>query len=78
VSPPATITPTERFHEMVQDMLRGPELASIPFCDQSKVIHLLDSLPQLSQTEAMAWDPHLTYLLSACVLHRRFRRSANC
>ncbi len=76
VSPPATITPTERFHEMVQDTLRGPELAAVPFFDQGKVVRLLDSLPRMSEAEAVAWDPHLIYVLSACVLHQRFQLSA--
>jgi asparagine synthase (glutamine-hydrolysing) len=76
LSPPATITPTERFHELVQDTLRGPALASIPFFDQSKVVGLLDALPGMPEAEAMRWDPHLTYLLSACVLQERFRLSA--
>jgi asparagine synthase (glutamine-hydrolysing) len=34
--------PTERFHQMMQDTLRGPVLASLPFYDQKKVIALLD------------------------------------
>src|SRR6516164_6538563 len=34
LSPPATTTPTERFHQMLQDTLRGPSLGSLPFFDQ--------------------------------------------
>ena len=76
LSPPATITPTERFHEMVQDTLRGAALASIPFFDRVKVITLLDALPGMAEADALKWDAHLTYLLSACTLHERFRLSA--
>src|SRR4029079_87193 len=31
MSPPVTTAPTERFHQMLQDTLRGSALASIPF-----------------------------------------------
>src|SRR5258705_3925067 len=30
LSPPVTTVPTERFHQMMQDTLRGPRLASLP------------------------------------------------
>jgi asparagine synthase (glutamine-hydrolysing) len=73
LSPPATITPTERFHELVQDTLRGPALAAIPFFDQNKVVALLDSIPGMAQADAVGWDNHLTTILSACVLQERFR-----
>jgi asparagine synthase (glutamine-hydrolysing) len=42
LSPPVTTVPTERFHQMMQDTLRGPVLASLPFYDQKKVVALLD------------------------------------
>ena len=32
LSPPVTTVPTERFHEMLQETLRGAVLASVPFC----------------------------------------------
>ena len=76
LSPPATITPTERLHELVQDTLRGPALGAMPFFDQAKVIRLLDSLPGMGHADAVSWDPHLTYLLSACILQERFGLTA--
>ena len=42
LSPPVALTPDERLHELVQDTLRGPALASLPFFDQQKVVALLD------------------------------------
>lgn len=72
LSPPATTAPTERFHEMLQDTLRGPVLASLPFYDQKKVVDLLDRLPAMSQADRVGWDPVLMSLLSACVIQERF------
>ena len=37
LSPPVTTVPTERFHQMMQDTLRGPVLVSLPFYDQKVV-----------------------------------------
>jgi len=75
-TPPVALTPDERLHELVQDTLRGPVLASLPFYDQTKVVALLDGLPHLDDGERTAIDPALMMLLSACVLHDRFRLAA--
>jgi asparagine synthase (glutamine-hydrolysing) len=72
LSPPATTVPTERFHQMIQDTLRGPVLASLPFYDQKKVVALLDRLPVMSDSDRMGWDPALMSVLSACVIQERF------
>lgn len=72
LSPPVTMVPTERFHQMLQDTLRGPILASLPFYDQKKVIALLDELPAMSDAERIGWDPVLMSILSACVIQQRF------
>lgn len=72
LSPPVTSAPTERFHKMMQDSLRGASLAALPFYDQPKVVALLDRLPSMTDRERMAWDPVLTSILSACVIHERF------
>jgi len=77
LSPPATTAPTERFHEMLQDTLRGPVLASLPFYDRKKVTALLDRLPAMSQADRVGWDPVLMSLLSACVIQERFRLGPN-
>ena len=72
LSPPVTTVPTERFHQMMQDTLRGPVLASLPFYDQNKVIALLDQLPAMSDSDRVGWDPVLMSVLSACVIQERF------
>ncbi|MBI3418223.1 MAG: asparagine synthase (glutamine-hydrolyzing) [Verrucomicrobia bacterium] len=76
LSPPVTTVPTERFHQMLQDTLREPQLASMPFYDQKKIIALLDRLPSMSETDRVAWDPVFMSILSACVLQERFALSA--
>src|SRR6516225_1823653 len=55
LSPPVTTVPAERFHEMMQDTLRGPILASLPFYDQKKVVALLDRLPAMSRSDHVGW-----------------------
>jgi hypothetical protein len=72
LSPPVTTVPTERFHEMMQDTLRGPVLESLPFYDQKKVVALLDQLPAMSDSDRVGWDPVLMSVLSACVIQERF------
>jgi asparagine synthase (glutamine-hydrolysing) len=75
-SPPVALAPNERLHEMVQDTLRGPVLASLPFYDQAKVVALLDRLPTMDAGALTAADPVLMMLLSTCVLHERFGLAA--
>jgi len=53
LSPPGTAVPTERFHEILQDTLRGPDLGSLPFYDQKKVVAVLDRLPEMSDSDRM-------------------------
>jgi asparagine synthase (glutamine-hydrolysing) len=72
LSPPATLNPKERFSALVNDTLRGPVLASIPFFDQKKVVALLDSLHSMDEGARVANDPVLMILTSACVLQERF------
>ena len=72
LSPPATLNPQGKLHALVQDTLRGPALASIPFFDQSKVVDFLDRLPALDEGARIASDGVLMALASACVLQERF------
>jgi asparagine synthase (glutamine-hydrolysing) len=72
LSPPVTTVPAERFHQMMQDTLRGPALGSLPFYDQKKIVALLDQLPAMSDSDRVGWDPVLMSVLSACVLQKRF------
>ena len=65
LAPPAALTPGERLHELVQETLRGPVMASLPFYDRAKVVALLDGLPALGDDARTALDPVLMILLSA-------------
>src|SRR6267378_3800949 len=75
LSPPAALNPRGRLNVLMQDMLRGPVLASMPFFDQRKIIGLLDNLHSMEEGLGLANDQLLMILLSACVLQDRFRLS---
>ena len=76
LSPPATLNPNDRLHEMVQDALRGSSVRRVPFLDQAKVVRMLDRVPALQPGEQVAIDQILMILLSACVLGERFALAA--
>jgi asparagine synthase (glutamine-hydrolysing) len=76
LSPPATLNPEKKLSTFVQDTLRGPIMASIPYFDQKKVVKLLDDLPAMDEAGRVANDQVLMILTSACVLHDRFRLAA--
>jgi asparagine synthase (glutamine-hydrolysing) len=76
LSPPATLDPDGRLNEIVQDSLRGPLLASLPFFDQAKVTALLDRIPAMDSGERTAYDQVLMLLLSACALQDRYGLSS--
>ena len=56
LSPPATLNPKEKLSVLVNDTLRGPALASMPFFDQKKVIGLLDSVGDMDEGSRVAND----------------------
>jgi asparagine synthase (glutamine-hydrolysing) len=76
LSPPATLNPDKKLSSFVQDTLRGPVLASIPYFDQKKVVGLLDSLHAMDESARVANDQVLMMLVSACVLQDRFHLAA--
>ncbi|MET0619883.1 MAG: asparagine synthase (glutamine-hydrolyzing) [Thermoanaerobaculia bacterium] len=72
LSPPATLDEKGKLNQFMQDMLRGPVLASMGFFDREKVTRLLDALPGMTAGERTVLDQGLMLILSACVLHERF------
>jgi len=76
LSPPATLNPTEKLSTFMQDTLRGPVLATIPFFNQKKVVSFLDSLHTMDEGSRVANDQVLMTVVSACVLQERFRLAA--
>jgi asparagine synthase (glutamine-hydrolysing) len=77
LSPPATLNPEDTFHTYVQDTLRGPAMASMPFFDQREVVALLDRLPGMDIGERTANDQVLMLLASMCVLQERYKPSVH-
>lgn len=76
LAPPSTLKPNEPLHELLQDTLRGPVMASLPFYNQAAVIALLDKLPEMDGSTRTSIDFVLMGLLSTCVLQERFRLTA--
>jgi asparagine synthase (glutamine-hydrolysing) len=72
LSPPATLNADQRLNTLVQDSLRGPALAALPFFDRGAVVALLDQLPTMDEGSRVANDQVLMLLLSACVLQERY------
>src|SRR5262249_39635622 len=61
-----------RHLRIVQETLRGPVMASLPFYNRTKVVALLDDLPALADEARTPLAPVRTILRSACCLHRRY------
>jgi asparagine synthase (glutamine-hydrolysing) len=76
-TPPAALATDGRLYQLLQDTLRGPALASLPFFDRSKVVALLEELPTMDDGARTASDMPLMILLSACVIQQRFGMSAD-
>ncbi|MGB6192969.1 MAG: asparagine synthase (glutamine-hydrolyzing) [Terracidiphilus sp.] len=76
LSPPATLNPEDNFDIFVQDTLRGPIMASIPYFNQKEIVSLLDRLPSMDAGARTANDQILMLLVSMCVLHDRFHLAA--
>ena len=76
LAPPALLDPRSRLFELVQDTLRGPALAALPFFAPAQVRALLDSVASLETPARAAFDAPLMLILSACLLQQRFGMSA--
>jgi len=72
LAPPSTLTLNTPLQEMIQDTLRSPLMGSVPFYDQSKVIAMLDKLPEMDDLARASIDSILMKMLSVCVLQERF------
>jgi len=71
LSPPATLHPEEPLHALMQDTLRGPATADVPFLDQRKIVATLDALgkPGADPGQAVVADQTLTLALSFVFMH---------
>jgi asparagine synthase (glutamine-hydrolysing) len=76
LSPPATLYPDQRLHELLQDTLRGDTLRSMAFIDAGKVERLLDGLADQDMGERMVSDQVLTALMSTVILQEELEIAA--
>ena len=76
LSPPATLHPDGTFDRYVQDTLRGPTLAAMPFFDRNAVVALLDRLPEMDTGARVANDQVLMLIVSLCALQERYALSS--
>jgi asparagine synthase (glutamine-hydrolysing) len=56
LSPPATLNPKQKLGAFVQDTLRSPVLATLPFFNQKKVLGVLDRLNTMDESSRVADD----------------------
>jgi asparagine synthase (glutamine-hydrolysing) len=73
LAPAWTRMPGTPLRDLVEDTLRGPSLAALPFFERSAVVRLLDELPAASEARRASLDPLILMILSLCVLQERFR-----
>lgn len=76
LSPPVLLNQKGNLFLLMQDILRGPVLGAVPFFNQKKVISLLEELCKGDEATRVVNDQVLMMILSACVLHTRFRMTA--
>lgn len=75
MAPPSLAAKNNRMAMLIEDTLRGRELAKIPFINQKKVIEMLDNLKNLGDAEKAQSDFLLMSLTSACMIQKRFELS---
>ena len=73
LAPPSTFQINGALNQLVQDTLRSSVMSSIPFYNQSKVIELLDELPNMSRKQLGSIDTVLMPIFSTCILQEKFR-----
>ena len=69
-APNASASANDPLHDFLQDVLRGADMASVPFFDQAAVVRFLDRLPKLPAADRPAADSLLFMMASAAVLQR--------
>jgi asparagine synthase (glutamine-hydrolysing) len=75
IAPPFGGPSPARFGEMMQDVLRGDTLKSLPFFDRGAVVALLDRVLEMDtgdSEERNMLSATLVTVLGTCVMHERF------
>jgi len=73
VAPPVSRFSDAGAEEVLQDTLRSDAFACVPFFDRSKILRLLDRLPDMAVEDRAAIDPVLMTALSTAAMHERFQ-----
>jgi asparagine synthase (glutamine-hydrolysing) len=71
-APPTTLRVGNPMYELMQDLLRSRQLASVPFFDRPSVIRFLDELPAMDDRTRTSMDPALFMMASLCVLQESY------
>lgn len=72
VAPPISAFASDSAETLLNDSLRSQKFKDIPFLNHKKIVDLLDSLPNMTQSERSAMDPVLMMVTSAYCLQDRF------
>ncbi len=72
LTPPSTFKLNEALQELVQDTLRSSLMSNVPFYNHAAVIHLLDQLPKMDESERSSLDVVLMKMLSVYFFQERF------
>jgi asparagine synthase (glutamine-hydrolysing) len=72
-APPISDSGNRKMHDLVQDVLRGPDLVALPFFDRDAVVALLDRIPTLSYANRVGLDSAIMLIFCACILQRRYK-----
>jgi asparagine synthase (glutamine-hydrolysing) len=74
-APPTTANRNGRLHDLVRDVVAGPDLDALPFFDPAKVRRFVASLDGMSDRRRAALDPALMEIVSLCLLQRSYAMS---
>jgi asparagine synthase (glutamine-hydrolysing) len=73
LAPPSGLDASGRLNQLTNDVLRSSVLDDLPFFDPPSVRFLLDKMPTLEESKRSGASYILTMILSACILHERYR-----
>ncbi len=76
IAPPSARMMTPRLRQMVRDTLASAGFANMAFFDQKRVGAWLDTLEKLPAQQQVSNEPVLMTLLTAALLHDRYRMAA--
>lgn len=71
LAPPLCFSKSGKVATFVEDTIRSHEFAALPFYNQSKVIKLLELLPEMDEYERIAVDPVLVMALTTFSIQQR-------